>query len=102
MPLDLLISMARIGHPLRKARAAVHCCPSFAAALAPVFMSSLSRPADSISAVALALGMGPLALDAGQHELVVTNHTGETTVIWAPALDRGFSPYAQSDLPATD
>jgi hypothetical protein len=40
---------------------------------------------------------GPLTLEAGPHELVVTNHHGETTVIWARALERGFSPYMPID-----
>jgi hypothetical protein len=45
---------------------------------------------------------GPLRLEAGWHELVVTNHLGETTVIWAQALERGFSPYAAPDSPSTE
>jgi hypothetical protein len=40
---------------------------------------------------------GPLWLDAGTHEVTVTDHVGETTVVWARAWERGFSPYMTFD-----
>jgi hypothetical protein len=40
---------------------------------------------------------GPRWLDAGEHTVVVTNHTGETSIVWARAWERGFSPYVTFD-----
>lgn len=40
---------------------------------------------------------GPRWLDAGPHEVTITNHVGETSVFWARAWERGFSPYVTFD-----
>lgn len=40
---------------------------------------------------------GPRWLDAGPHEVTVTNHLGETSVFWARAWERGFTPYVTFD-----
>jgi hypothetical protein len=36
-------------------------------------------------------------LEAGQHELTVTPPTGETALVWARAVARGYSPYYKID-----
>jgi hypothetical protein len=40
---------------------------------------------------------GPRWLDAGRHELTVAKPAGEVSLLWARALERGYSPYAESD-----
>jgi len=37
---------------------------------------------------------GPRWLEAGRHELIVSQPAGETSLVWARVLDRGFSPYS--------
>jgi len=36
-------------------------------------------------------------LDAGRHELLVSQPAGQITLVWARALERGFSPYEKSE-----
>lgn len=36
-------------------------------------------------------------LDAGPHEVTITNHIGDTAAVWARAWERGFSPFVTFD-----
>ncbi len=40
---------------------------------------------------------GPRWLEAGRHELIVNQAIGEPALVWARALERGYSPYPSSD-----
>jgi hypothetical protein len=40
---------------------------------------------------------GPHWLDAGTHDVTITNHSGDTAVVWARAWERGYSPFVTFD-----
>ncbi|MDR3403850.1 MAG: glycosyltransferase family 39 protein [Chthoniobacter sp.] len=44
----------------------------------------------------------PRLLEAGHHELILTNPPGEVAVVWARALERGYSPYNISKSQAAE
>jgi 4-amino-4-deoxy-L-arabinose transferase-like glycosyltransferase len=45
---------------------------------------------------------GPRWLEAGRHEIVSADAAGQIVLVWARALERGFSPYIDSDAKAND
>jgi hypothetical protein len=44
---------------------------------------------------------GPRWLETGRHEIVYSGISGQVALIWARALERGFSPYYDSDAKAS-
>jgi len=45
---------------------------------------------------------GPRWLEAGRHEIVAADPVGQVVVLWARALERGFSPYIDPEAPVAE
>jgi hypothetical protein len=45
---------------------------------------------------------GPRQLEPGHHQLLVEHASGEPVLVWARALERGYSPYLKMDAPTPE